>query len=58
MMKNESKTKKSERPVKRAWVKPKLKPAGNVCEVLQGGGGKLSLVSQDPGDTRKPAGGG
>ena len=33
---------------------PKLKSVGHVGEVLKGGGGKLSLVSQDPGDTRKP----
>ena len=40
----------------RAWAKPNLKSVGHVGEVLKGGGGKLSLVSQDPGDTRKPAG--
>jgi hypothetical protein len=40
----------------RAWAKPKLKSVGHVGEVLKGGGGKLSLVSQDPGDTRKPSG--
>jgi hypothetical protein len=51
------KTSKSSTPkAARAWDKPKLKSVGHVGEVLKGGGGKLSLVSQDPGDTRKPAG--
>jgi hypothetical protein len=51
------KTSKSSTPkAARAWDKPKLKSVGHVGEVLKGGGGKLSLVSQDPGDTRKPSG--
>jgi hypothetical protein len=51
------KTSKPQAPkAARAWAKPNLKSVGHVGEVLKGGGGKLSLVSQDPGDTRKPAG--
>jgi hypothetical protein len=33
-----------------------LKDVGHVGEVLQGGGGKLSIVSDDTGDVRKPKG--
>lgn len=57
-MKRESKTPKSKKPARRSWVRPQLKSAGHVGDVLKGGGGKLSAVSQDPGDTRKPSGGG
>jgi hypothetical protein len=38
---------------KRAWVRPELKPAGTVGELLQGGGGKLSPSPKDPGEDRK-----
>ena len=31
---------------------------GHVGEVLEGGGGKLSLVGGDPGENRKQQGGG
>ena len=40
----------------RAWETPELKDAGNVADVLQGGGGKLSYGAQDTGDPRKPTG--
>jgi len=40
----------------RPWVKPELKPIGQVDKVLQGGGGKLSVTAQDSGDIRKPQG--
>lgn len=55
-MKNETKVPPPQVQKKRAWVRPELRSAGNVGDVLQGGGGKLSAVSQDPGDIRKPAG--
>lgn len=41
---------------KRAWTNPSLNYVGRVGDVLQGGGGKLSPVANDPGDTRKPQG--
>jgi hypothetical protein len=41
-----------------AWEPMKLSDLGHVGEVLQGGGGKLSLVANDQGDVRKPKGGG
>ena len=34
----------------------KVAEVGHVGEVLQGGGGKLSVVAADQGDTRKPKG--
>lgn len=43
-------------PAKRAWTRPTLKYVGNVGEVLQGGGGKLTPAPADPGDVRKPPG--
>ena len=42
-------TKKDYEPMKVAEV-------GHVGEVLEGGGGKLSVVAADSGDTRKPKG--
>jgi hypothetical protein len=38
------------------WEPPSLKLVGTIGEVLQGGGGKLSTVGGDPGDTLKPSG--
>jgi len=43
---------------RRPWCLPTLKDVGHVGDVLQGGGGKLSPIFNDPGDTRKPPGGG
>jgi len=41
-----------------AWWAPVLSYIGHVGDVVQGGGGKLSSVLADPGDNRKPSGGG
>jgi hypothetical protein len=46
------------KPAAEEWVRPELKYVGNIGEVLQGGGGKLSLAANDPGDARKPSGSG
>jgi hypothetical protein len=43
---------------KKAWTKPSLKYVGHVGDVLQGGGGKLTPSPADPGEVRKPSGGG
>jgi len=51
-----SKTQGLDHPVKQGWVPPQLKLAGTVGDMLQGGGGKLSPMAQDPGDVRKPSG--
>jgi len=40
----------------RAWEPPRMSYVGHVAEVLQGGGGKLSPVTADSGDIRKPPG--
>ena len=43
---------------KRNWEPMRLTPLGKVGNVVQGGGGKLSAPTQDPGDIRKPPGSG
>jgi len=43
---------------KRAWERPKLTYVGKVGAVLQRGGGKLTPEPGDPGEPRKPKGGG
>ena len=43
---------------KKQWDTPALKTIGHVTEVVQGGGGKLSLAGGDPGEGRKQRGGG
>jgi hypothetical protein len=44
---------------RRQWVSPAVKLVGTIAEVLKCGGGKLSLMINDPGDAPgKPKGGG
>jgi hypothetical protein len=43
-------------PQKQRWTRPTLKYVGNVGDVLQGGGGKMSPSAADTGDNRKPPG--
>jgi hypothetical protein len=38
------------------WVPMELTYVGHVGEVLQVGGGKLSMACGDPGEPRKPKG--
>ena len=38
------------------WEPMRLTEVGHVGEVVQGGGGKLSPVTADTGDIRKPPG--
>jgi hypothetical protein len=55
-MKNEEESRTPAQPAARAWVRPELKSVGNVGDVLQAGGAKLSVAKTDPGDPRKPKG--
>jgi len=41
---------------KKPWEPMKLERVGHVGEVVQGGGGKLSLPMGDPGESRKQSG--
>jgi hypothetical protein len=41
---------------KRRWEAMTLTDLGNIRSVIQGGGGKLSIVGGDPGENRKPSG--
>ena len=51
------KTGQSGMPTTRQWVKPELRRVGDIADIVQGGGGKLSLLADDSGDApRKPKG--
>jgi hypothetical protein len=40
---------------RRQWVSPAVRLVGTIAEVLKSGGGKLSVMSGDPGESiRKP----
>lgn len=41
---------------KQTWEPMTLTHVGQIGEIVQGGGGKLSMVGGDPGDVRKPKG--
>jgi len=43
---------------KQPWEPMELRSVGQVSEVVEGGGGKLSPTTGDSGDNRKPPGGG
>jgi len=42
---------------KKPWETMKLSYQGQVAEIIQQGGGKLSAVGGDPGESRKQTGG-
>jgi len=42
-----------EKKGEKKWEAPKMVYVGQVSEVLQGGGGKLSSVPTDPGEPNK-----
>ncbi len=44
-------------PVPASWVKPQLRYVGKIGELLEGGGGKLSVSGGDTGESRKERGG-
>lgn len=46
----------TEREARRPWEAPTLTEVGTLGEVLEGGGGKLSVPTDDMGDVRKPTG--
>ncbi len=41
---------------RKRWAPMQVDRVGAVADVLLGGGGKLSAVGGDPGDSRKPKG--
>lgn len=41
---------------RRPWVSPVLKVVGTIADILQGGGGKISVEGGDPGEIRKQTG--
>lgn len=41
---------------KAAWEPLERTLVGNIADVVQGGGGKLSPSTSDPGDANKPQG--
>ena len=55
MLSNNGKGPSAQAPGNRqAWEPPVLTYVGNVGEVLQEGGGKLTPSPSDPGEVRKP----
>jgi hypothetical protein len=42
----------TKRPTPRRWITPALEFKGTVGEILQTGGGKLSVTGGDPGEMR------
>ena len=42
--------------VRQSWEPMLLTYVGDIADVVQGGGGKLSPPTADSGDTRKPSG--
>jgi len=51
-------TKERGQRVRRPWEPMQLRYVGHVADILQGGGGKISMTGGDPGEVRKepPAG--
>ena len=52
-MQDKSDQSEAGRPVKKPWEPPKLSYIGDVEEVVQGGGGKLTTTPSDPGEAKK-----
>ena len=46
----------SDETKKQPWHRVELVKLGKISELVQGGGGKLSLVAGDPGESRKERG--
>jgi hypothetical protein len=43
-------------PERRPWETPAARPVGTVSQILEGGGGKASILASDSGDVHKPYG--
>ena len=54
----DAKTSARESQAKKPWVRPTLNYTGQIVEIIQGGGGKLSPPGGDPGESRKQRGSG
>jgi hypothetical protein len=52
-MADESKRPATADTTKKSWEPPKLSYIGDVEEVVQGGGGKLTTTPSDPGESKK-----
>lgn len=44
----------SERSTKKVWSSPELRFVGQISDIVQGGGGKLSTQPADPGESNIP----
>lgn len=46
---------KSQKPAetRQSWQEPVVKPVGTVSEVLKSGGGKITVITGDPGEPQK-----
>jgi len=56
MATNPDMTADNKHAVREDWEPIRMTYVGHMADVIQGGGGKLSLNSADTGDIRKPRG--
>ena len=45
-------TRRTEQKTLKPWTTPRLAYRGGVAQILQSGGGKLSITAADPGEMR------
>lgn len=38
---------------RQTWETPEVRPVGRLGDVLEGGGGKVTVLTGDPGEARK-----
>ena len=50
------KSRPSQQAERENWEPMKVSHLGHVSEIIQGGGGKLSMAGHDPGESRKSPG--
>jgi len=55
-MKPSDKKKPAPAPERRPWEAPAVRTVGTVSQILEGGGGKSSILASDSGDIHKPYG--
>jgi hypothetical protein len=44
---------RDEKASRRGWKRPAIKAVGKIGDVVKGGGGKMTVVTGDPGEPQK-----